>query len=369
MDNPSPEDMDITQPSHQGEVPDWFTTSEESPPVIIPAPVPPADDVPFKLPPDLEAELDAANTSNESYVMDDMDADADDYEDDMDDYEDEEEVEEEALLPPQRPTRRPAPAGTRRRRTAAPPPPPSRGYGCADVITAIFLLLTVLVCSGTILLIANPRSPLNPFPNPTNPALMVIASPLPTNTPTQTFTPLPATLTPTQTSTPTPTATATITMTPTPTQTPVIGGSSGGNDATLPALAPTAGPQFTVAPFPFTVASVKYIANDNDSGCQWQSIAGTVVDMAGKPIKGIAVHLTGSSGNVDEFAYTGDDKGIRYGNGGFEIFVGAITREDQYTVQLLYKTGTPISDAINVKTHTDCKENIVFVSFTQNHAY
>jgi hypothetical protein len=55
-----------------------------------------------------------------------------------------------------------APTGTRRRRPAEAPrrpvaPAPSRrGYGCADVITAIFLLLTVVVLSVTILLVANP---------------------------------------------------------------------------------------------------------------------------------------------------------------------------------------------------------------------
>src|SRR5215831_5825637 len=69
------------------------------------------------------------------------------------------------------------PIGTRRRpsfprdegNNASPYPVTGRGYGCADVITAIFLLLSVASVSLTILLIANPRSPLNPFPAPTLP--------------------------------------------------------------------------------------------------------------------------------------------------------------------------------------------------------
>jgi hypothetical protein len=59
-----------------------------------------------------------------------------------------------------------------------PPPPPSnrRGYACADVITAIFLLLTVMSASITILLYANPQSPLNPLRVPTYPGKIVIAT-------------------------------------------------------------------------------------------------------------------------------------------------------------------------------------------------
>src|SRR5439155_11680574 len=61
------------------------------------------------------------------------------------------------------------PVGTRRRRpisadslsvsssAAMAAPPTGRGYACADVITAIFLLLSVLSVSVTILLLANPH--------------------------------------------------------------------------------------------------------------------------------------------------------------------------------------------------------------------
>jgi hypothetical protein len=378
MDNPTSEEMDITQPARQGEVPDWFTTSEESPPVIIPAPVPLADDVPFRLPPDLEKELAAVDSVEEvkgkefrSFSNAPNPDDYDDYDDaEEDEYDEEYEDTPPPPPPPRRTSRaRAVPPGSTRRRSAPPPPPPSRGYGCADVITAIFLLLTVLVISITVLLIANPKSALNPFPNPTQVSQLVIATDLPTRPPTMTFTPLPATFTPTPTFTPTETATPTITPTPTATDTPVIGGQTVVSTQPQQAVPPTAAPLFTESPFPFTVASVKYIANENESACQWLSVGGSIVDMSGKPIKGIAIHVTGSSGSVDEFGYTGDDKGLRYGNGGFEVFLGAIPREDQYTVQLLSRTGTPISEAVNVTTRTGCSENVVFVSFAQNHAY
>src|SRR5258706_3231169 len=208
-----------------------------------------------------------------------------------------------------------APVSTRRRRPddepaesmeyIAPRAPTGRGYGCADVITAIFLLLSVASVSLTILLIANPYSPLNPFPPATLPRPIVLASPRPTDTPTITFTPRPPTATP-PTATRTPLPTATITLTPTLTNTPVVGGPAAPTGTPLPQ---TATPKYTLSPFPFTAAPVKYVANTSSDGCKWQSIAGSVVDMNGKPIKGLALRVTGSKGNIDEFAYTGTQPG------------------------------------------------------------
>src|SRR5258706_8931878 len=144
-----------------------------------------------------------------------------------------------------------APVRTRRRPPAAPTPmpiPQGRGYSCADVVTAIFLLLSVLVVSYTILLIANPRSPLNPLPFPTYQPLSVLPSPLPSDTPTRTFTPEPFTATPTATNTPLPTATNTATQTPTSTPTPVVGAGI----PTKTSAAQATAPLYTQSAFPFT---------------------------------------------------------------------------------------------------------------------
>ena len=264
-----------------------------------------------------------------------------------------------------------APIGTRRRRPSFPPDEEDdapygatgRGYGCADVITAIFLLLSVASVSLTILLIANPTSPLNPFPPPTLPRLVILATPRPTDTPTITYTPQPPTaITPTATRTPPPTAT--VTNTPTATYTPVVGG------AAFPTLSPapqTVTPKFTLSPFPFTAAPITYAANAGKEGCQWQSIAGSVVDMNGKPIKGLALRVTGSNGNIDEFAYTGTQP--RFGDSGFEVFLGTTPHEDSYTIQLLGRTSNPISDIITIVTKADCNSNVAVIEFLQNHPY
>jgi len=383
---PPDDELGTTQPSRQGEVPDWFTTSEESEPMIIKPPVPPEDDIPVKLP--TVEELAAAEAAKPAAPVastsaedtppvepDDAETDDDTSDEiadlDEDDYAADED--EEAYADAQ--TAPPPPVGTRRRPVRQPAypvtPPPGRGYGCADVITAIFLLLTVLSVSITILLIANPRSPLNPLPYPTFPPVLVLASPIPTDTPTHTPTPEPPTPTPLATSTSTPTATNTATATPTITNTPVVGGASAAAASPTQGLAavtarPTL-PQYTQSPFAFTTKPIRYQANTTKEGCEWMSIAGTVVDLEGKPIKGIAIRVSGSNGNIDEVHYSGTEN--RFGDSGFEVFLGPKPREDQYKVQVLGRTGAPISDTITVDTRSSCNENVAVIGFVQNHAY
>jgi hypothetical protein len=303
--------------------------------------------------------------------LDDLDP-VEDAVDEVDEDEYEEEVGEPSGIAPESATsgtrRRPPAAKSSRAATqAALATAPRRGYACADVITAIFLLLTVLSASITILLLANPASPLNPLPAPTYPAVLVIATPWPSDTPTRTFTPEPATRTPLPTSTPTASATRTPTATNTATNTPVFGAvtSAATQAATLEPLPPSK--QYTLSPFAFTVKPIEYQANTNKDGCKWQSIVGSVVDLSLRPVKGMAVKVMGSNGQIDEVKYTGT--ALDFGESGFEFFLGPAPREDRYTVQLLGRTGTPISEAVTVETRATCDQNVAIVSFVQNHAY
>jgi hypothetical protein len=337
-------DDDPTQPARQGEVPDWFATPEDASPVVSAADE--AAEKAAEKPPEIPAAIPAQSDS-----PDDEMAEPDDYEEST------EEDEEESYAPP---------VGTRRRPPDAAQPfpaamPSGRGYGCADVITAIFLLLSVLSISATVLLIANPRSPLNPFPAPTYPPQLVLPSPLPTETPTVT-----PTFTATVNSpTPSPSPTRTPTATPTVTSTPVIRGGSAPTQTTTARAATQ--PQYTLSPFPFTVKPVKFTSNTTKEGCDWQSIAGTVLDLSGRPIKGLAVRVTGSNGNIDEVQYSGTE--LRFGDSGFEVFLGAKPREDEYTVQLLGRTGAPISETVTINTKATCDQNVALVNFVQNHPY
>jgi hypothetical protein len=240
--------------------------------------------------------------------------------------------------------------------------------GCAwvlDAITALFVLLTIAVVAFVALLIAYPRSSLNPFPQPTPISLFVLPTDLPTWTPAPSATPAPPTGSATPTATATATATFTPSVTPLPSATPVIGAAS----PTPPRNRPS-GPTATFAPpsptasgFQYIARPTRYDANKTSEGCKWSSIAGMVVDAAGKPVSGIAISVQGGSGTIDETQYSGSEK--RFGEGGFEIFLGSQPRADDYTLTVLGKTGAPLSAAVTVRTRTGCAENVVLVTFVQ----
>lgn len=243
--------------------------------------------------------------------------------------------------------------------------PPRRGYGCADVITALFLLATIFVVSITVLLISNPHTPFNPLPPPTAVELIVYITetPLPTLTPSMTYTPEPPT--PTQpTPTPTLTPTETPTLTPTVTETPVFGGEVPTTDASVPVVQPS--PQFTRSAFPFT-ASISYQANTTKEGCAWWSVAGSVIDLQGNPLPGLALKITSDDQSVDEVQFSGKEK--RFGDSGFEVYLGDKPQVGNFTVQLLGRTGQPISDLLTITTHDTCAENVLVITFQQNHSY
>src|SRR5258706_13638493 len=118
-------DDDLTQPARQGDVPDWFTTSEASQPVINPDDrVEPKPGAPIALP---------ASTSPPDPAADEEPPDAEQPEASGD----------VRLVPPVGTRRRPISADSLSvspsAAMAAPPSVPA--YACADLITAIFLLL------------------------------------------------------------------------------------------------------------------------------------------------------------------------------------------------------------------------------------
>lgn len=243
--------------------------------------------------------------------------------------------------------------------------------GCSwifDLITAVFLLLSVVVITFVVILLANPRSSINPFPQPTPVSVLVMPTDLPTWTPSATFTPEPATRTPLPTATATPTATFTPSRIPpsfTPSNTPVLGvratatrpGSRSSQTATL------VPPTLTPSGFQFVARPVQYDANKTSEGCKWSSIAGSVIDAGGNPVRGIAVSVQGGGGTIDETQYSGQER--RFGEGGFEVFLGSQPRADDYTLTVLGKTGAALSEPLKVRTRTSCTENVVIVTFVQ----
>jgi hypothetical protein len=262
-----------------------------------------------------------------------------------------------------------APDPTPRSNSGAEPTRP-RGSGCADVITASFAILTVVVIAYTVLLYTNPQSILNPFPPPIPPTQIVLATDAPTNTPTHTWTPLPASPTPIASITPSYTPTVP-TLTFTPSYTPVIAvratsAPTTAKGGTTAPRATSSHPNYTASPYAFTVDPIRFIANTSSDTCNYQSIVVLALDLDNKPAKGVVAHIT-QTPNMDEFDPL--NQHTTAGDNSLEVSLGATPRQDQYTVQLVSRTGTPISDAVIVPTKATCDQNISVVTFIQNHTY
>ncbi len=264
--------------------------------------------------------------------------------------------------------------------------------GCLSpgVVSVFFLLLTALFLAYFGLLLVNPYVPINPFPPRTPLPIYVIATADPDRpTATLTATKLPETprlntleptLTPSQPPSPTDAGTSTArpvvgeqpripTITPvTPTPTLVSGPQQGDVIEGVFTPPPVGDPaSYTRSPFPFTVFGdgVEYIANPNDQACRWASVAGSVTDINGQPLPGLAVHVVGEG--IDEIRFTGT--ALTYGSGGYEVFLNGAPLRSQYAVQLLSQTGTPISAEFTVTTSPLCEENVAIVNFVQNFEY
>lgn len=258
---------------------------------------------------------------------------------------------------------------------ASSPSPRRSGGGewLIDLITVIFLIASVILLSGTVLIISNPDVSFNPFPLAALPTQFQTPTPTitftPSITPTPTETPLPPTPTATSTAPPTATSTVTPSITPTsvlpgiesvPTVTLIAtldigeGGSTPDpNDGSIP-LDP-------LSPFPFVARTVRYEANTNDQGCQWLSIAGNITGLGGEPVLDLAVEVSGVDFQFVEFSGSAP----AFGESGFEVPIASSPGRDEYAVRLVGPVGIPISDYVNVTTGSACDTNVAVVEFVQ----
>lgn len=264
-----------------------------------------------------------------------------------------------------------------------------------DLITVAFLAGTVAAIAFVVLVFNDPQGALNPFPPPTIPPLAFLPTFTPTATPTITpsasVTPAPSatptpSITPTPSGTPTPTATETVSPTPVlPGATPFGPQSTATPGSTSPADLPlddlplddgsgntvsgepirTPVPQPTRSEYPFTASEAQYEANANEDGCTWLSVAGSVSDLRGDPLPGLAVQIQGPDFNQVQFAGSAS----AWGAAGFEFRVGTGPDTGEYTLQLLGATGGPVSDVVTVETGDTCDTNVAVIAFVQNHAY
>lgn len=229
-----------------------------------------------------------------------------------------------------------------------------------NILTVVVLLITL--CMGTVFLtiFINPQSSLNPASPPT--AQPTLPPPSPTPIARQT---LPPTYTPAPpTETPPPTATdipgPTLTPSPSPTLFVLISRTP---------VAVTEPPDTSNVSFELKEGSPLAIQNfaRQDLGCNWLGVAGHAFDMAGSPLTGITVHLTGSLAGtpVDILSLTGTAQ--QYGAGGYEFTLAdrPIASTDTLRIQLLDQAGLPFSEVVSFDTFEDCNRNLILIDFQQ----
>lgn len=258
---------------------------------------------------------------------------------------DEENPPEQATLkepPRSRPAARPAGAKVVR-------PPRKAGSDLGrNLVTLFFVLASCGVVTYFVLIWQNPYSTLNPLAPPTPIPQVITATYTPTFTPTATLTPIPS---------------ATLTPSPMPSEAPTL---------TFTAVfvegfsTPEGTPAATEDPSTYRFAlqnnRVIYITNPAArGGCNWSSIAGSVMSFDGSALNGYGVQVVGEG--VDETVATGSAPG--FGPGGFEVALGSVARDAQFIAQLIDPQGTPVSPVFTVETNADCELNIAALRFVE----
>lgn len=223
-----------------------------------------------------------------------------------------------------------------------------------NVLTTLVILSTLCLIGYFLVLFSNPQVAVNPYPPPTMPVLAL----LPSSTATQ------PSLPPTWTPTPRPTQTTRPTQTPQPPESTPI------STATL-AQAPTL-EDIEDGDFPYDIqgepAAMANTVFHPDDSCDWQGVAGTVVDLQGKPVVGVLVRLTGyyDGRTIDMTTLTGGASAW-YGESGYEFILGfkPLDSSDVLAVQLIDQVMMPISNRIIFDTFTDCDKNLILINFKQ----
>lgn len=223
-----------------------------------------------------------------------------------------------------------------------------------NVLTSLIVLATLGLIGYFLILFTNPQGALNPFPPPTMPVLAVA--------------PAGTTAAPGLPPTWTPTTSPTKTLRPTETPKPIVTSSS--PTATFgqaPTFAPGDGGDYPYAIQGEPAAMANTVFHPGDS-CDWQGVAGTVVDLQGKPMVGVLVRLLGyyNGRAVDMTTLTGGASAW-YGESGYEFILGdkPLDTNDTLALQLVDQAMMPISNRVVFDTFAACDKNLVLINFKQ----
>ncbi|PJF22794.1 MAG: hypothetical protein CUN56_04175 [Phototrophicales bacterium] len=207
-------------------------------------------------------------------------------------------------------------------------------------LSVVFLLATVMLCAYYAYIWQNPYSQLNPLAPPT-PFIVV------------SWTPDPFAVTIHDA-----TATSLVIINPTIDSsavplTPI-------ESSPEPIVIPPLSVQFTIPD-----NGVVYIPNANGRGCNWASIAGTVTDIQGQPLDGYRIQIIDVEDPTRLNVTILSGSSLTLGQGGYELSLGGVPREQQYIVQLFTPSGEPASEEFLIFTRDSCQENVAVVNFVQ----
>lgn len=222
-----------------------------------------------------------------------------------------------------------------------------------NTLTALTLIGAAALIGMVLIIFSNPYISLNPYPPPTMPVLVVLS----------TSTPTPVRLPPTWT----PTAS------PTETPRPVV------SETTQPVLTdtvavetPTAYPTTDSGDYPFAVegqpVAMANIVFHPDYDCQWQGVAGKVVDLQGKHLVGMLLRLTGTyNGRTVDMTTLSGGASKWYGDSGYEFVLGtkAVDSRSTLAVQVLDQSLRPLSARVVFDTYSTCDKNLTLINFRQ----
>lgn len=227
-----------------------------------------------------------------------------------------------------------------------------------NILTAVVLVATVTLVAFFLVIYSNPRLALNPYPPPTMPVLVVLSTS--TSTPVR----LPATWTPTPKPTETLKPTSTSTTEPTATQP---------SATPKPTTAvPTAYPTTDNGAYPFAIEGQPVgMANTvfhPDYTCQWQGVAGKVVDLQGAHLPGMLIKLTGTyDGRTIDLTTQSGRASAWYGDSGYEFVLGKKPVDSRGTlaVQILDQSLRPLSARVVFDSYSTCDMNLTIINFKQ----
>jgi len=101
-------------------------------------------------------------------------------------------------------------------------------------------------------------------------------------------------------------------------------------------------------------------------GCAWAGIGGQVFDLAGEPVSGMMVKVSGvyQGQTLSKVAVTNSSQG--FGPGGYDLYLGSQPQATRtLTLQLVDVTGAARSQSYRLITYADCQHNLLVVNLRE----